>query len=974
MNDSRSELGLWREASEIFDELLELPPGERRATLEARDLDPEIALRVRRLLEADLETGVLDRPAPDLLPPDDVLDRDDPPKALLAGRRIGPFEIVEEIGRGGMAVVFRASRRDGGFDQEVALKLLTVGSVASGERVRREKEVLARLRHPHIATLIDGGVEPDGTPWLAMTLVDGSPIDTWCEDRQLGAREIVTLVLDVCEAVAYAHRNLVVHRDLKPGNVLVDDQGHVRLLDFGIAKLLDEAESERTQTRAFTPRYAAPEQLAGEPVTTATDVFGLGGLLLRLLTGETPRPRDSDSSRTGDQNLQVVRPSRAPNAVTGIDRDLDRVVLEALRAEPERRYASAADLAEDLRRWLDRRPVHAVPDSWLYRLRKLVQRRRGAVLATLALTSAIVLGVVSTAWQAARATEQAEVAAREARRASAVTEFLLDLFEFAEPDRSQGETLTVRQALDAGTRRLEARLDDQAEVKVELLGAVGEIYRRLGLYDEAEPLLERAVALAESVGGNPRLRSRLRRSTLHLQKFELEEAEEMASEAVGASVPKLRSRGLEAMGAVRRAQGRFAEADEHLRLAQEIEEAESPPDLEQLAGLRLARADTAFEAGNLDAAERLYEDALDLSRRAHEGDHTQVALILQSLGVHAAEIGHPAEAQEHLEEALAIRERLLGETHPDVAFTLGHLAQLHRTSGRLDDAEALYRRALELQREALGDGHPAVLSTLNSLAILAYDRGDPEQAAERLSEVVERGRETFGEDHPTLAEFLVNLAAIRRVLGDHDRAEAELREAIAIHDRRLRPDSLAVGHTWSHLGNLERSRGRLELAVEHYRRALDAIRSATSDDHPETLAVRANLAGVAFEREDWETAAAEFEQAFRVATASMEEGHPVRTLIQARTARSLVRVGRAEEAVELAEDAAETAASLYEPNHGRRLEIDAILGATWIAAGREELGRERLRAVRERLDAGASSSAAEEILDRWDVPGVRAPT
>lgn len=950
---------LWRQADAVLDDLLDLAPDERLAALEARQLDPDVEQRVRRLLEAERIEGVLDRPVAALVGAEAPTEE----AASLVGRRFGPFEIEEEIGRGGMSVVFRARRVDGGFDQEVALKILTVAHLVSSNRIRQEKEILARLRHPNVATLIDGGVEPDGTSWLAMELVDGEPIDAYSRRAGLDARGVVALFLDVCDAVSYAHRNLVVHRDLKPGNILVDVDGNVRLLDFGIAKLLDETDSGASHTRAFTPRYAAPEQITGDAVTTATDVYGLGAVLHQLLTGvasDDGRPPNGISGAG-----TTVRPSRAERQVPGVDRDLDTVILKTLRDESDRRYPSAAELRDDLRRWLERRPVHAMPDSTRYRLRKLIERHRTMAASLALVVLAVTAGTAATWWQAMVAQRQAAVAVREAERATAVTEFLIDLFEFAEPDHSQGETLTVRQVLDTGARQLETRLEGQPEVRIELLGTVGEIYRRLGLYDEAAPVLDAAVDLSGDVGPVPAARARLRRASLELSRYELESAEADLRAALADADPQLRSEATLAMGDLKRAAGRFDEAEQLIDRAIDLETSRDAPDPENLVRLRLTLADTAFEAGDLKRAAGLYDAAVEQARSVYRTDHTRLALAIQSAGICAAETGDPDGGLELLEESLAMRERLLGNDHPDVAYTLRHIAQIHRAQGRFDEAERRYARALELQRNRLGENHPAVLGTLNSMAILAYDRGEVERGVELLGDVVRRARISYGEDHPVLAELLVNLAAMRRVLGDLDTAEEHLQEALRINRATLGPDTLSVGHTYAHLGNLARVRGRLSEAEEYYTRALDAILAATDPNHPETVSVRANLASVSFERGRYAESAAEFDRAFAVAEATLDEGHPIRIIIEARFARSLARTPRTADAVAHARAARDASAALYPPDHPRRLEVSAIYGGALVADGQTAAGRRELEEVRRLLESGGRSAAAAEEVEHW---------
>ncbi|MEO8461180.1 MAG: serine/threonine-protein kinase, partial [Dokdonella sp.] len=368
-----------RRASELFDCLLDMDDDERDAEIEGLVETDALKHRLRRLLAAHRSVGPLDRAHANV----------DAPPARIAG-----WTIVEEIGRGGMAVVYRAERNIGGTTQVAALKLMTIGALAGlgRERFLREQSILTRLDHPNIAGLLDAGVLADGTPWLAMVLVEGERIDSWCRDSDLGIRDIVAVFLSVCSAVAYAHRNLIVHRDLKPSNVLVDRESRVRLLDFGIARLIDDENSTDatvTSMRAMTPRFAAPEQFSGQLTTTATDVFGLGAVLYMLLAGRPPR----DVAANPDQTF--TSPSRAagenpdlPSALRHsrqreLGGDLDTIVLKALVTEPERRYASVEAMASDLRAWLARRPIAARPGSLWYQASRFVRRNRVAVAAAI---------------------------------------------------------------------------------------------------------------------------------------------------------------------------------------------------------------------------------------------------------------------------------------------------------------------------------------------------------------------------------------------------------------------------------------------------------------------------------------------------------------------------------------------------------------------------------------------------------------
>ncbi|MDO5505233.1 MAG: serine/threonine-protein kinase [Pseudoxanthomonas suwonensis] len=375
-------LALWQAADALFDKWLDQNAGAREAWLASQSL----AVDVRQRLEQLIAAHQCPRAAME------------PGGGDLAGCRLGDWTLEEELGRGGMAVVYRAGREQGIARQQAAVKVLTIGALgASGrDRFQREAEILARLNHPNVIALVDSGIAPDGTCWLAMPLVEGERIDRWCDAHATDARAIVQLYLRVCAAVAYAHRNLVIHRDIKPSNVLVDAEGQVRLLDFGIGQFADaQDEATRTMWRALTPGYAAPEQLHGAPPTTAMDIYGLGALLHRLLTGRTPQA-ESETTRSTRPSLLVrsVDDAYHRNYVP-LKNDLDRVLLKALAEEPEQRYATAEAMADDLRRWLEGRPVLAQPPRLGYRLRKFAGRNKVGVAAAMLLALTVAGGAAA---------------------------------------------------------------------------------------------------------------------------------------------------------------------------------------------------------------------------------------------------------------------------------------------------------------------------------------------------------------------------------------------------------------------------------------------------------------------------------------------------------------------------------------------------------------------------------------------------
>ena len=532
----------WSRIEAILDEVMDLDAEVRTAVLDrACAGDAVLRAQVERLIAADtdavqfLETpamvyagGLVDAASSQI----QSEEREKP------GDRIGPYSVIREIGHGGMGRVFLADRADGQFEQLVALKLVRSGQYGSEilGRFLRERQILARLQHPNIARLLDGGVTADGRPYFAMEYVEGEPITAYCDGRGLDVSERLALFALVCDAVQYAHQNLVVHRDLKPSNTLVTSEGQVKLLDFGIAKVLHVEHEEPgvgpTLTRLgggpMTPEYAAPEQVRGEAVTTATDVYALGALAYELLTGRGPHQLSSLTAAEVERAVterDILRPSSAvgraaPRRTTGTagagddvadgeiapetiaqargtDRhrlrrqlrgDLDTIVMKALQKEPARRYASAGALVEDVRRYQAGLPIAARRDSVGYRTSKFVRRHAIGVTATMLVLLSLIGGLIGMAWQA-------RVASREAAKAREVSRFLSSLFAVADPARANAADVTALDLLNRGATRIETELAGQPEVQGDMLLLVGRIYRELGVYDRAQPLLERALAL-----------------------------------------------------------------------------------------------------------------------------------------------------------------------------------------------------------------------------------------------------------------------------------------------------------------------------------------------------------------------------------------------------------------------------------------------------------------------------------------------
>lgn len=771
----------WQRVRRILDRALELRGDERSAfLLEACGDDAILRSDIETLLRADACGGLpLDAPVEkyaDALV-GEIADGA-PASDTAIGRRVGPYRLVREIGRGGMGVVYLAERDDGQFEQRVAIKLLPPGldTAERERRLRSERQILASLEHPNIARLLDGGVTADGLPFLAIEYIEGMPIHRYCDKRRLGIKQRLALMLGVCDAVQYAHRKLIVHRDLKPANILVTADGQVTLLDFGIAKLLDpEADAPdtpltRTGMRPLTPEYASPEQVRGEPITTGSDVYQLGVLLFELLTGQRPyrfdtrspaeaervictqvppRPsgvvRRSSPERGKAGRLRATTPERLERSLRG---DLDAIVLMALRKEPERRYASAAALAEDVRRHLAALPVTARPDSLSYRARKFVHRHAVGVAASLGVLL-LVGGTVSIytyrlAQERDRAEQAAEDARLEERKTRQVAEFVTGLFNVANPDRSEAADLTARDLLDRGADRIESGLTGQPLVRASMLDVIGLAYSGLGLYDRARPLLDTALALRRQ----------------HLGDESAEVAESLG----------------------------------HL-------------------GTVLHRQ------GDLEGARRHHRQALAIQQDTAGADSRQLVEVLTNLGWVEEEDANYQSARRHLERAVAIHDRLDGPEDASFARTLYMLASVHR---RLDDyqhAVRLYVRALSVLEQELGPDHINVARIVDGLAMTKHALGEYDEARQLYERSLRITKAQLGPDHPEVATAAANFSVFLKRVGEFRRAMELYEQALRIEEAALGPENPYISYTLLGLGRLYLQLGQYDRAKPYIERA-----------------------------------------------------------------------------------------------------------------------------------------------------------
>lgn len=723
----------WRELSPFLDQALTLAESERAQWLEAmRASNPGLAARLQELLDEHraaenkryLEKG------PDL----PAVSRG------LAGQKVGAYRLISLIGQGGMGAVWLAERSDGRFERKAAVKFLGAALMGHGgeERFKREGSILGRFSHPNIAELLDAGVSSSGQPYIVLEYVEGEQIDRYCDSRRLDVPARIRIFLDVLGAVAHAHSNLIVHRDIKPSNVLVSKDGQVKLLDFGIAKLLEGEGQQGAATvltheagSALTPEYAAPEQVTGDPVTTATDVYSLGVLLYLLLSGQHPAGAATHSPAEMIKAIVDTEAPRLSNLVTatGSDReianaarrastpdklrravrgDLETIVGKALKKNPRERYSSVTALAEDLQRYLKHEPISARPDSLTYRATKFVRRNRTAVaLATLAM-AAVVAGVVGTLIQARTVRQQRDAAFRERDRANRIADFMTHMFNVSDPGQVQGNTITAREILDQASKQIDTELVKDPDQQAKMMHSMGNAYAGLGLNAVAESLLQRAVTVGRRARGP-------------------QDPEVLSS--------------MNDLGLVLLHEGRFDDAERTQREALALER--------QTLGL---------------------ESPITLGNMSH------LAFVLSAQGVQ----GRPGAAVEAVElsgQALDLQRRVLGAEDEQTLWTMDTHAVALARNGRAAEAEKLHREELEIERRVHGPDSRGAFKAMSNLAAILIDQNRLDEAEVLLRQALQIGGRIYGPRHQRTGSVAYNLACILARQGHRDEAFPVLRQA-----------------------------------------------------------------------------------------------------------------------------------------------------------------------------------------------------
>ena len=912
-----TDAGRWQRIKQLFRDAQTVPDGERVTWLLRQEGDAELLDEVRRLLSAQqVSHGLLEGDAAA------ALQRmgSDGATVDLSGTRIGSLRLLRLIGEGGMGSVYLAERDGGDFVQRVALKLVRADFAGrdARERFLRERSFLARLVHPHIAQFHDGGLTADGSPYFTLEYVEGEPITTWCDAHRLGVRERVALALQVCAAVAYAHRNLIVHRDLKPSNILVSADGEAKLLDFGIAKLLDpEAAEGRTAThsRMMTPEYAAPEQVLGEPITTATDVYAIGVLLYQLLSGrlpyaraesgavsfqkavveEVPEPvhraisrplRDGDDTPTGEA-LAAARGTSVPALRRSLRGDLDRIVQRSLAKRPEARYQSVAELAADLRAFSAGRAISG--SSRRYRLRMFVRRH------WLPLSAASVLLLVLLV-SAATLLRQSRQIAHEAQNTLQVKNFLFGLFTAVDPHEAKGREVSARELLDRGAERIAQNSALDAQQRAEIQATLGRTYYQLGLFDQASKLQQSAIeglAATDSRGRRLLAVTQSQRAETLTELGDLKSAAALAAQAsatlenLPGATPADRAGALRAQTTVAFAQRDFdgakKYADAELAL---VNSAQAEPRDRYQALMAAGGASWGLET--YQDAEARFREALAVALDDPHPDELNVAKARTNLGMALQTQSHYAEAEVLQKLALATDEKMLGAEHAATLAVRRDLALCEYRLGRYAPAQAIMEQTLAAQRHKLGNDHPAIAGTEINLGGLLIERGAAAEAEPVLTEAVSIFEKKYGPDYQGVVMALGNLAAAHIAMGKLDAASAEL-DRVTAHEQGTSDKDRSL--TLMRLGELQRLRGDLAAAIELHRRAVAGSKELHGENHRFTANAHEQLARSLRASGDTHGAEQEFRAALASYAGYLPNGeHPMAATASYELGQLLVRV------------------------------------------------------------------------------------
>lgn len=793
--------------AEIFEEALKLKEPERTEFLKkACENSSELFDEISSLLEADSNLpSILSGKAADKL----YLQHD----KNYEGKIIGNYKIIKQIAEGGMGSVFLAERADGQFEQEVALKVIKPG-MNSNEIIKRfqfERQILARLQHPNIARLLDGGLTEDSLPYFTMEYVEGKPIDVYCEKNNLTINERLILFIKICEVIHFAHKNLVIHRDLKPSNIIIKKDGTVKLLDFGIAKVLtqdSDAESALTRTglHVMTPEYASPEQIKGEPVTTSTDIYLLGLILYQILTREKAYTIKTQSPLELEKIICYTDPLKPSSKVKllreknenkineklvkTLSGDLDNICLMALRKEPERRYSSVENFQQDIINYLNEKPVSARQNTINYRTKKFISRHKIAVLST-----ALIFLIISSliAYYTFRLKQERDRAQTQAQKAEEVSNFLKGVFKVSDPYEARGNSITARELLDKGAQKINQEFSDHPDIKATMLGLIGEVYINLGLFDKSESLLKENLEIRQRFNNNTMLEAKSLRKLgeLYTYKGEYSKAELLLTKALSFyknnSIKEDNNYAwiLGDLAWVYKSKGNYNKSNSFYKKSIEVLKIDKVKNSDDLLTMMNNFALALHEEGKYEEAEKIFIETLNAQKKLY-GDkpHPEVATTTYNLAELLRDRGKYNKAEEMFKTSFNMDIKLSGPENPNVAYSLQGLASIFRIKGKFNEAKKLYLQVLNMRKKLLGN-HPDVAYAVSNLGLLYYSQEKYDSAQAFYKEALLLHKELNGINHPSVAICLNKLGIISYRLGKYKRAENQIIRSMQIQEKSI---------------------------------------------------------------------------------------------------------------------------------------------------------------------------------------------
>lgn len=891
MDESR-----WQKVETIIDEVLDLPP-EKRNTYINIQCEGDAALKgeVTQLLESIFDSrGWLENPKQ--YKKEFYEEVSDDLESLsshhsLIGKQVGAYSIQKQIGEGGMGAVYLAERADKEFQHSVAIKIIRHGRATTSniQRFKREQQILADLNHPGIATLHDGGVTDDGFLYIIMEYVEGMPIDEYCRQQNISVDDKITLFKQVLHAVRHAHENLVIHRDLKPGNILVDQSGDIKILDFGISKLLEEKDTSLTQTgaRLLTPKYAAPEQIKETNITTATDLYALGIIFYELLAGVPPFNFE-DASQHEIEHIILQNDPSAPSSRVDTAKlekafrgDLDAIVLKAIRKEPELRYRVANDFLNDLENYRKGLPVTARQDSVQYRSKKFLQRHKQGVASIAAILLLIIGFAGFYTW---RITEERDQARFEAQRAEEVKDFMLSIFNRSNPDMAaySNDELSAAELLAEGLQKVEVELQNQPQMYIEMLVSIGDALANIDDFKNAEDALKKALTRSREFYGTNSLETANILSDLANYNHEIQnytQAEDFILEALaidstinGPSSESIVSK-FSIFASNQFLQSKYQTAKKYFHLADSLKQAYELTNTPGYYTLLGNLGETELYLGNYKKAEEHFFQVLNFYNNYYEREHINIAMTQYRLGLLYNRKSQYKKAETYLLKSLDGYKRALGENNSNLSATYAMLARNYRLVGDFKEAQYYAQKDADLTKNLFGDTSAMYAKSLNNLAMMQKAQGKFKDAKNNYQLSLSLYQKHLEKDNPDLAIPLYNLADVEMALGNYQKAHQLIKRVVKIDKNRLGPQHPEVGLDLNKMGAILTKAQKFSEANSVFEEAKSIFLEKLPKNHYRTGEYFVNYGILKLKQQNKTVAKEYFEKALNIFKSNFDEDH-----------------------------------------------------------------------------------------------------